>query len=47
MEVLKFSKYKELDKPVPKDDEVLLKVYSTTVTPMDWKFEAIKSLLQN
>ena len=29
---------KELEKPIPKDDEVLLKVHTASVNPLDWHF---------
>ena len=34
-----------MKKPEPKDNEVLIKVHATTVTPMDWKFREGKTLI--
>src|SRR5215470_9448014 len=31
-------KFEEVEKPVPKDDEVLLKVRAASVNPLDWHF---------
>ena len=30
-------KYEEIEKPVPKDDEVLIKVLAASVNPLDWR----------
>ncbi len=30
----------EVDTPTPKENEVLIKIHSTTVTPLDWKFRS-------
>ena len=36
---------KEVKKPIPKDNEVLIKIYATTVNPIDWKFRSGKMFL--
>jgi len=36
-------KLKEVEEPVPKDDEVLIRVYASTITPMDWRFREGKN----
>jgi len=36
---------KEVEKPIPKDNEVLIKVYSSTVSPMDFRFRQGKTLI--
>ena len=29
---------KDIDKPVPTDDEMLIKIHTAAVTPLDWHF---------
>ena len=38
-------KLKEVEQPVPAIDEVLIKIETSTVTPMDWKFRKGKTIL--
>lgn len=53
MKTIVYTKYgppdvlelKEVKKPEPEDDELLIKVYATTVTPMDWRFRNGKTLI--
>ena len=36
---------REVEKPVPKDNEVLIKVHASTVSPMDFRFRQGKTLI--
>ena len=33
---------KDVEKPIPGDNEVLIKIHATTVAPLDWKFRSGK-----
>ncbi|MFC1987088.1 NAD(P)-dependent alcohol dehydrogenase [Chloroflexota bacterium] len=53
MKAVVFTKYgppevlelKEVEKPEPTDNEVLIRVHASTVTPMDWRFRNGKTLI--
>jgi len=38
-------KLKEVEKPAPRDNEVLIKVHASTVTPIDLRFRQGKNII--
>ena len=53
MKAIVYTKYgppdvlelRDVERPEPKDNEVLIKVHASTVTPMDWRFRNGKTLI--